>query len=85
VPAVTPVPDKGMDRVELDAFEVRVTAPLALAADWGANVTVKLALWPAVSVTGATIPLKPNPVPLIAICGIVTLAAPVFVIVSDRA
>lgn len=67
MPAVTPVPDNGIDRVELDAFEVRVMLPLALAADCGANVTVKLALWPAARDTGAAIPLKPNPVPVIAI------------------
>ena len=65
VPCVTPVPVTGIVRVGLDAVEVMVTLPLALAADSGANVTVKVALWPAVSVTGAVIPLRLNPVPLI--------------------
>jgi len=84
VPGATPVPDKGMVKVGLDAFEVMVTLPLALAADAGVRVTVKVALCPAVSVTGAVIPLKVNPVPLIPTCEIVTLAPPVLVTVSDK-
>ena len=50
----------------MEAFELIVTVPLALPAEVGANVTLKLALCPAVSVTGAVIPLKVNPVPLTA-------------------
>jgi hypothetical protein len=84
VPVATPVPDSGMDRVGLEAFEVMVTVPLALAAAAGVNVTVKVALCPAVSVTGAVIPLKVNPVPLIPTCETVMLAPPVLVTVSDR-
>jgi len=53
-----------MAKVGLDALEVIVTLPLALPADVGVNVTLKLALWPAVRVTGAVIPLRLNPVPL---------------------
>ena len=64
-PGATPVPDKGMVNVGLGAFEVMVTLPLAFAADCGVKVTLKLALCPAVSVTGAVIPLTVNPVPLI--------------------
>jgi len=63
-PGATPVPDNGMIRVELGAFEVSVTAPVALAAVVGANVTASVVLCPAVSVTGALIPLRLNPVPL---------------------
>ena len=55
-----------MLRLGLDAVEVMVTAPVALPAAVGPNVTLKLALCPAVSVTGAVIPLKLNPVPLMA-------------------
>ena len=51
--------------VRVGAFEVIVTLPLTLAAEAGVNVTVKLALCPAVSVTGVVIPTKLNPVPLI--------------------
>ena len=61
----TPAPDRGTVRVGLVAFDVIVTLPLALAADCGANVTLKLVLCPAVSVIGAVIPLRVNPVPLI--------------------
>ena len=65
VPGATPVPDRGTVRLGLGAFEVIVTLPLTLPADAGVNVTLKLALWPAVSVTGAVIPLRLYPVPLI--------------------
>ena len=58
--------------------------PLAAPAEDGVKVTVKLALWPAVSVTGVVIPLMLNPVPVIATLEIVTLTPPVFVTVSDR-
>ena len=64
-PGAIPVPDKGIVSVVLEAFEVMVTLPLALVAVWGANVTVKFVLCPAVSVTGAVIPVRVNPVPLI--------------------
>ena len=64
-PAAIPVPDNGMVSVELEALDVMVTLPLALAAVCAANVTVKLALCPDVSVTGAVIPVRVNPVPLI--------------------
>ena len=66
VPGVTPVPDRGMVRVGFEALEVMVRLPLALPADDGANDTLKVALCPAISVTGAVIPLKLNPEPLIA-------------------
>lgn len=66
-PAIAvPVPDSGMVMVGLDAVEVMVTLPLGLPADTGAKVTLKLALCPAVSVTGVVIPLRLKPVPLIA-------------------
>ena len=64
-PTATPAPDRGTVRVGLVAFDVIVTLPLALAADCGAIVTLKLVLCPAVSVIGAVIPLRVNPVPLI--------------------
>ena len=64
--AVTPVPDKGMVRVGLEALEVMVTVPLALPADVGVKVTLKVALCPEVRVTGVVIPVKLNPVPLMA-------------------
>jgi len=66
VPWATPVPDKGIVRVGLDAVEVMVTLPLAIAADVGANLTLKVVLWPAVRVSGVVIPLRLNPVPVMA-------------------
>lgn len=81
--APTPVPESGMVNVGLEAFEVIVTFPLSAAADGGVNDTLNVALWPAVSVTGAEIPLKLNPVPLTPTCEMVTLEPPEFVTVSD--
>jgi hypothetical protein len=43
-PGATPVPDSGMVRLGLDAFEVIVILPLRFAADAGVSVTVKVAL-----------------------------------------
>ena len=83
-PGVTPVADSGIVREGLDAFEVIVTLPVTLPAVAGVNPTVKAALCPGVSVSGAVIPLKLNPVPLTPTCEIVTLVPPVLVTVSDR-
>lgn len=83
VPGVTPAADKGMVRVGFDAVEVTVRLPLALPADCGVKVTVKVVLCPGVSVTGAVIPARLNPVPLTPICETVTLEAPVLVNVSE--
>ncbi len=55
-----------MVKVGLGAFDVTVTFPLALPEDAGLNLAVNVVLWPAANVTGAVIPLKVNPVPLIA-------------------
>jgi hypothetical protein len=54
-----------MVSVGLEAFEVIVILPLTLAAEAGVNATLKVALWPAVKVTGAVIPLRLYPTPLI--------------------
>lgn len=64
-PGAIPVPDNGM--VSAGAFEVTVTLPVTLPAAAGVNVTVKVALCPAVSVAGVVMPLKLKPVPLIPI------------------
>jgi hypothetical protein len=65
-PALTPVPVRGIARLALEALEVTVTVPVALPAAVGVNVTLKLALWPEVSVTGTEMPLNVKPAPLIA-------------------
>lgn len=64
-PGVTPVPVNGIVRVGLEAFEVMVIVLAALPVEAGVNVTLNVALCPAVSVTGAVIPVKENPEPLI--------------------
>lgn len=66
VPGATPVPNKPIASEEFVAFDVMVNVPLAVAADAGANATLKVALCPAVSVTGVVIPLRVKPVPLTA-------------------
>jgi hypothetical protein len=81
-PGATPVPDKGMVKVEFEAFEVIVKLPLTFPADSGLKVTLNVALCPAVSITGAVIPVTVNPVPLIPIWEMVTLEPPVLVTVS---
>lgn len=63
VPGVVPVPDKGIVRVGFDALEVTVMLPAAAPLAVGVNATLKVALCPALSVTGAVIPLIVNPVP----------------------
>lgn len=82
-PGVTPVPVSGMVRVGFDELEVTVRLPLALPEATGLKLTLKLTLCPAVSVTGAVIPLTLNPVPLLPICEIVTVEPPVFVSFSE--
>lgn len=62
-PSAAPVPERGMARVGLEASEVMVTVPLAFPADVGANMMLKLAICPAVSVSGTVIPLRLNPLP----------------------
>ena len=66
VPAVTPVPVKAIVRVGFEPFEVIVTVPVAVPAAVGVNVTLKVALCPAASVTGAAMPLMAKPDPLMA-------------------
>src|SRR5206468_1493375 len=60
-PSASPVPANEMVRVGFDALEMTVTLPVALVADAGVNVTVKVALCPAVRVKGVVIPLRLNP------------------------
>lgn len=83
-PAATPVPDNAIFKVGFDAVEVMATFPLTAPAAVGANDTLNVALWPAVSVTGAEIPLSVNRDPVIVTCEIVMLVPPLFVTVSDR-
>lgn len=83
VPAVVAVPDKGIERVGLEALLVRVTLPVGVPAVVGANTTLNDLLAPAARVNGRVTPFILNPVPVAAACEIVTLDPPVFVTVSD--
>ena len=83
-PGETPVPERGIVRDGLEAFEVIDTLPLAVPVDAGVNVTLKVAVWPVVRVTGVVSPLRVNPEPLIVAEEIVTLEPPVLVSVSGR-
>ena len=65
VPAAAPVPDSEMVNVGFDAVEIMVIVPLAAPATVGANDALKVALCPAVSVTGLLMPVMLNPVPLV--------------------
>lgn len=79
----TPVPESEIVVVEVDAFEVIVTSPLALPADVGLKLTLKLVLPPALRVCGRLMPLTLKPLPLATTLEIVTLLPPVLVTVSD--
>ena len=57
-PAETPVPDKAIVKVGLEALEEMVTVPLALPVVWGAKVTVNVLAWDAFSVSGVVMPLN---------------------------
>jgi len=74
----------GIVKVELEAFDVRVTFPLAAPLAAGVNVTLKVAVCPAFRVRGAVMPLRAKPVPLIPTWEIVTLVPPLLVRASDR-
>ena len=82
VPAVTAVPLSAMLREGFEAFEVIVTLPLALPADFGAKVTLNEVLWPGIKVTGVVMPEMLKPVPATVTCEIVAFSPPVFCTVS---
>jgi hypothetical protein len=67
----------------LGAFEVIVTRPDTVPAVWGVKLTLKVVLWPGLTVAGVEIPLRLNPVPFITICEMVTAVPPVLVTVSE--
>ena len=63
-PEAVPVPESGMFNVGFEAFEAIARLPLSPAADGGVKMTVKVTLWPDVSVIGGVRPLTVNPVPV---------------------
>jgi hypothetical protein len=82
VAGVTAVPLNEMAKLGFDAFEVTVAVPGNVPAEVGAKVTVKVALCPAVNVTGGVIPETVNPAPDSPTAEIVALVPPVLVSVS---
>jgi len=84
-PPVTPVPDKGILSVGLEALLVRERVPLAAPADCGAKTTLKLGLlWPGAKVKGRFKPFTVNPLPVTAACVTVTLEPPELVTVPAK-
>jgi len=81
-PCARPVPESGTERVGLPASELIVSVPLAAPAAVGANITLNVALCPAVIVAGRLGPVKLNPLPLADALETVTLTPPVLVIVT---
>ena len=83
-PCAVAVPANPIVSFGLSASELTETLPAALPPDNGVNVTLKVTLWPAASVSGKFRPLILNPVPAAVACEIVTLEPPVFVTTSER-
>ena len=81
-PAVTPEPERVQVSGEPVALELSVTDPAAFPATEGANITLKVVLWPADKVIGVVIPLRVNPAPVKLAWLIVTLEPPEFVTVA---
>ena len=77
------MPERARVKDGFEAFEVMVTLPVAALAAGGAKVTSKDVFCPAASVIGVEIPPSVKPVPLTAICEIVTGEPPVLVTVPD--
>jgi hypothetical protein len=65
VPAVTPLPARGMLRVGFDALLVIAMLPLTDPDDAGVNNTAKATLWPAPNEAGRLSPLIEKPVPVV--------------------
>ncbi len=82
IPGDTPVPDSAMLKGELEPLLTIANVPVATPAAVGANFTETVALWLLVSVVGNVRPVMLNPLPDRFACEIVTLALPVFVMVS---
>jgi len=81
-PGVTPVPDNGTVSTGLAALEVIAKPPLTLPPEVGANVTLKVMLWPVLSVIGRLGSLAMNPEPVVLAAEIVTVAPAKFVSVT---
>jgi hypothetical protein len=83
-PADGAVPDNPIFKVGSDALLAIARLPVRVPLPWGAKLTLKLVLWPAVSVRGRLSPLIANADPVTVACEIVTLEPPELVSVPDR-
>jgi hypothetical protein len=83
-PCATPVPVRGMLKLELEPLDVMLTLPLTEPLAVGLKSTVKEVLWPAANVKGKVRPLKVKPAPLALAAEIVRLVPPVLVSVSVK-
>jgi len=82
-PGETAVPESGMVRVGLGAFDVTVALPVGEPADCGAKVIVNVVLWPAAKVRGNELLFTVNPAPVAEAWEMATLLPPVLVKVAD--
>jgi hypothetical protein len=76
VPAVTPLPESPMFKVEFDALLEIETPPVTAPLLCGANAMLKFVLCPAARVRGKLIPLRLNPEPVAVAPVMVTLDPP---------
>ena len=81
-PGVMPVPVSGTFSAGFEALDVMAKLPVTLPLTVGENSTLRLRLWPAVSVVGKLKPLALNPEPVVLAAEIVMLAPPELVRVS---
>jgi len=63
-PGLVAVPDSAIGTVELEALESMSKVPVWVPAEEGAKLTLNVADWPGLNVTGGVIPLKPKPAPV---------------------
>jgi len=75
-PGTKPMAVSGRFKVEFAPLLTRVKLPLTLPPACGANVVVKLALWPGANVSGKLRPLTLKPAPAIEACEMVRLDPP---------
>jgi hypothetical protein len=80
VVAVTPIPDSEMLEGELVALLLTVILPVAAPFAEGANVEVRVVVWPSASVMPLA-PVELKPAPATITCAIVTLEFPALVMV----
>ena len=71
-PGVLPVPERETESTGLNELELTVNFPEADPLVAGLKLTLNVALWPELRVTGGLIPVNEYPDPVTAICEIVT-------------